>query len=413
MLKHIVLENFRNHKKFCADLNNTSILIGLNATGKTSVLEAISLVSAGRSFRTDDKKSVVNLASDYARVTLWCHPHEDGDPLIVDSRLRHAERGLRGNGRTELEVFIQKNPRLLMQAKERGVKKKLSEFIGTLKSVVFSPETIDIITGAPAERRRFLDIMISQSDKGYLRALSEYTKVRRQRNGLLEMIKHGRSQESDLLFWDKELAKQGIIITQKRIEAVEFLNMTLSKTYQEISGPIRHSRPDRESTDRSGKLLVDPRLRGDDKKDRTKDQSLVLIYHNSSGDDLAEKLRHNRAREIAYGATIYGPHRDELEFGLNNTNMQEFASRGELRSAILALKIGEIKFLGQEANKTSSLEQKPASPILLLDDIFSEFDAERRSHLNRLILQYQSVITTTDKEHLTEEIFKKAKIIEL
>lgn len=352
MLKRIELTNFRNHKRFAADLNNTSILIGLNATGKTSVLEAISLVSAGRSFRTDDKKSVVNLQSDYARVNI-----------------------------DDLEIFIQKDPRLLMQAKDRGVKKKLSDFIGTLKSVVFSPETIDIITGAPAQRRRFLDIMISQNDKTYLRALSEYTKVRRQRNGLLEMIKHGRSQESDLLFWDKELAKQGSIITKKRIEAIEFLNKLLTDIYKEISGQ--------------------------------KSSTLMLTYHNSGGDDLAEKLRQNRSREIAYGATIYGPHRDELEFKLNNANMQEFASRGELRSAILALKVGEVKFLEQESNKTTSLEEKPASPILLLDDIFSEFDAERRGHLNRLILQYQSVITTTDKEHLSGEILKKAKIIEL
>lgn len=382
MLQHIELKNFRNHQHFAADLNNTSILIGLNASGKTSVLEAISLVSAGRSFRTDDKKSVVNLESDYARVTLRCHPEFISGPKeISGSRNEFGMTKSVKNDRAELEVFIQKNPRLLLQAKDRGVKKKLSDFIGTLKSVVFSPETIDIICGAPAERRRFLDIMISQNDKAYLRALSEYTKVRRQRNGLLEMIKHGRSQESDLLFWDKELAKQGSIIAKKRIEAVEFLNKLLSDIYKEISGQ--------------------------------KPSVLTLTYHNSGGDDLAEKLRQNRDREIAYGATIYGPHRDELEFKLNNTNMQEFASRGELRSAILALKIGEVKFLEQESNKTTSLEEKPASPILLLDDIFSEFDAERRGHLNRLILQYQSVITTTDKEHLTEEIFKKARIIEL
>lgn len=369
MLKKIQLTNFRNHKHFIADLNNTSILIGLNASGKTSILEAISLVSAGRSFRTDDKKSVVNLESDYARVVLSRHSEPRRGPFGPSE------------GSQLLEIFIQKNPRLLMQAKDRGVKKKLADFIGTLKSVVFSPETIDIITGAPADRRRFLDIMISQNDKVYLRALSEYTKVRRQRNGLLEMIKYGRSQESDLFFWDNELAKQGSIITKKRIEAIEFLNNLLTGIYQEIAGQ--------------------------------KSAQLSLTYHNSAGDDLAEKLRQNRSREIAYGATIYGPHRDELEFKLNNTNMQEFASRGELRSAILALKIGEVKFLEQESNKTTSLEEKPASPILLLDDIFSEFDAERRQHLNRLILQYQSVITTTDKEHLTEEIFKKAKIIEL
>jgi len=381
MLKHIELTNFRNHKHFAADLNNTSILIGLNASGKTSVLEAISLVSAGRSFRTDDKKNLVNLETDYARVIVYCSSLSSELEINLSENSKNSSRPSTSNDIRELEVFIQKNPRLLMQAKDRGVKKKLSDFIGTLKSVVFSPETIDIIRGAPAERRRFLDIMISQNDKQYLRALSEYTKVRRQRNGLLEIIKLGRSQESDLIFWDNELAKQGSIITKKRVEAIEFLNNLLTDIYKEISGQ------------KSAKLL--------------------LTYHNSAGDNLAQKFAQNRAREIAYGATIYGPHRDELEFKLNNVNMQQFASRGELRSAILALKIGEVKFLEQESNKTTSLQEKPASPILLLDDIFSEFDAERRGHLNRLILQCQSVITTTDKEHLTEGIFKKAKIIEL
>jgi len=193
MLKHIELENFRNHQKFRADLNNTSIFIGLNASGKTSILEAISLVSSGRSFRTDDKKNLVNYNTDYARV-------------VVDT----------------LEIFIQKNPRLLIQAKRAGVKKKLSEFIGTLQSVVFSPETIDIIIGAPADRRRFLDIMISQSDKEYLQALSQYTKVRRQRNGLLELIKQGRAKISELDFWDIELEKYGRIITKKELKQLTF-----------------------------------------------------------------------------------------------------------------------------------------------------------------------------------------------
>lgn len=352
MLKSIKLENFRNHKQFSADLNNTSILIGKNASGKTSVLEAISLISASRSFRTDDKKSVVNIESDFSRINI-----------------------------DELELFIQKTPRLLMQAKERGVKKKLSDFIGTLKSVVFSPETIDIIRGAPAERRRFLDIMISQNDKIYLRALSEYTRVRRQRNSLLEMIREGKSSEGDLNFWDEELSKQGRIITEKRLEVVAFLNNILSDIYREISGQ--------------------------------KSAILELVYHNSGGDNLAAKLQENRAREVAYGATIYGPHRDELEFKLNTANMQQFASRGELRSAILALKIGEVKYLENQSNISSPLAEKSASPVLLLDDIFSEFDAERRGHLNRLILQYQSVITTTEKDHLTDEILEKAKIIEL
>ena len=362
MLLNIDLDNFRNYKKKIFEFSRTTVLLGPNGAGKTNVLEAVAVASYGRSFREEDKKVLVNYESDYGRV-----------------QVELAEDGEEAN-RLKIEIFIQKSPRLLFRAKEKGVGRRLSDFVGVLPSVVFSPETINIISGAPAERRRFLDIMISQIDHDYLRALSAFTKVRRQRNSLLQRIACDKASEDELKYWDDQLISEAEVIEKKRIEAVAFLNKFLIDLYREISA---------------------------------KREVINLKYEQKSEGNLADKLRDFRQREIAYGGTIYGPHRDDLVFRLDNRDMQNFASRGELRSAILALKVAELKFLEEQREKRPEMFNIKIKPILLLDDIFSEFDIVRRQHLGQLISEYQSLITTTDREHLSSELIKRAKIIEI
>ena len=171
------------------------------------------------------------------------------------------------------------------------------------------------------------------------------------------------------------------VITKRRLDVLWSFNKELKRLYIEISGD--------ESSD------------------------FEIKYINKSGDDLKLKLEESRTREIAYGATIYGPHRDDLEFRLNTKNMANYASRGELRSAILALKVAELNFLDKAMKKDALRWEDDASPILLLDDIFSEFDKERREHLGKIILLYQTLITTTEVGHLSSDLLKKAEIIEL
>ena len=142
----------------------------------------------------------------------------------------------------------------------------------------------------------------------------------------------------------------------------------------------------------------------DNKKD-----IINLRYMNNFEGDLADNLERGRGRDLSYGGTIYGPHRDDLVFTLSSQNMANFASRGELKSAILALKMSELSYLEKNRQK----EREGEKPILLLDDIFSEFDPKRRDHLAKLILKYQSIITTTEREHVPEELLAKADIIEL
>lgn len=352
MIINLKLENIRLHDSYELTLGKTNILIGKNGVGKTSILEALALLSWGRSFRCDDKRNLIKSDKAYGRVTA-----------------------------DELEVFVQKEPRLLLKVKERGVPKRLTDFVGKIKVVAFSPETLNIITGAPAERRRFLDIMISEVSKRYLKSLSEYTKVRRQRNSLIGRINAGQASEEELVFWDGELVRYGNEIVAERLSAVKFINEKIGDLYKEISGK--------------------------------KEERLQLFYHNKAGDDFAQKLRDSRPRDLAYGATIYGPHRDDLEFRLNNMEMSEFASRGEIRSAILALKVCELNYLEFSMKNSTNYFGEYADPILLLDDIFSEFDEDRREHLGRLILNYQSLITTTDRSHLSSDLLKNAEVIEI
>ena len=353
MLKNIQLENFRNHAKFKLELQHTTVLIGRNGVGKTNILEALVMLSFCRSFRSDDKRNLINRDCSFARIV--------GD---------------------DLELFLTNTPRLIMKAKAKGAPKRLSDFIGYLPSVIFSPETISIITGTPSDRRRFLDIMLSQVDREYLNALTAYRKVRQQRNSLLQRIGLGQAGEEELIFWDAEINREAEIISKKRNEAIDFINKLLPGIYQKISG------------DKS-------------------DNKLELKYLKNFEGALIDTLKQGRRREIAYGGTIFGPHRDDVQFNLNGFNMANFASRGELKSGILALKIGELRFLEQSEKLKMKSKENKVTPLLLLDDIFSEFDKERRSHLGDLILQYQSVITSTEKEHLSEILLKDAKIVDI
>ncbi len=343
MLKNLSLENFRSHQHFELELEPNTVLVGRNGAGKSNILESIVLLSHCRSYREDRKANLINNGSEFARVT--------GD---------------------DLELFLSKNPQFYMKARKGGVFKRLTEFVGILPSVVFSPETLAIITGSPKERRRLLDILISQTSREYLRALVEYEKIRRQRNSLLKAIREKRGAVTELGYWNGQLVESGGKIIMEREKAVAFINNSLPEFYQKIAG------------DESSRLK--------------------LVYLKSS-DNLEKDLERIVTREICEERTLIGPHKDDLRFDLNGFNMQNFASRGEIKSAVLALKLSEVGYL--------EVAGAGVKPILLVDDVFSEFDPVRRGHLGDLILNYQTLITTAEKEQLSKELLKKAKVVEL
>lgn len=349
MVKNLKIENFRNHSKTELSFDKVTVLIGENGAGKSNILEAVAILSCCRSFRNEQTKNLIKNDEVYSRVT--------GD---------------------NLEFFFTKVPRMTLKAKENGAARKLVDFIGIIPSVVFSPETLSIVTGSPGERRRFLDLLISQFDKEYLNALIDYDKIKKQRNVLLQRILEGQSKEEELEFWDNQLIERASKINQKRAESVQFFNKYLSALYSKIAGE--------------------------------KQSILEIVYQPET--DLRSIMMRNRQREIRSGKTLFGPHRDDLIFKLNSFDLANFASRGEIRTGIMALKLAEITFL-KDQRKIGNRFNGNIEPVLLLDDIFSEFDKKRRDQLGDLVQEYQTIITTTELEHLSSGLSKTAKIIEV
>lgn len=352
MLKHLELINFRNWSKYSIGLARTTIIVGPNGAGKTNLIEAINLLSTGRSWRTSRDGETIKWGSDFAKIIAKIHP------------------------KGELEMVIQKlvtpdRPQQKM-IKINSVKKKLSEVLGFLPTVLFSPEEIFLVEGPPALRRRFIDILLCQIDKKYTLALLDLAKIIQGRNKLLYYLKIGQAKIKEIEFWDEKLVILGSFIIARREQAIAKLNEDLSQIYQEIS---------------------------------QQEEDLQIKYKKTvAGDNFLQVLIENRQREIENTATLFGPHRDDLVFLLTNKNLATFGSRGEYRSAVLALKVAEQKYLTQEKNQP---------PILLLDDIFSELDSNRRLHLKKIINAGQTVITTADPGQIEADLKKEAKIVEL
>jgi len=352
MIERLKLENFRNHINFELKLDKTNIIVGKNGSGKTNILESIALLSYCRSFREEDKKNLINLKSEFSRINI-------GD----------------------LEMFLGREPRFCLRTRKHGVNIKLSDFVGLIPSVILSPESISIITGSPRERRRFLDIMISQTNQEYLLDLIEYKKIQKQRNSLLINLNKRLAKKEELDFWNDQFVKISDKIRNERKKSIGYINARISTLYQNISG--------REA------------------------DTLKLKYLQNYDGELLACLARNYDREVGAKLSLFGAHRDNILFILNKLDMNNYASRGELKSAVLALKMAELNFIQEMKSKREVTNDCIAQPILLLDDIFSEFDEGRRSHLSKLILQYQSVTTTTEIDNLPKELVKSANIIRL
>lgn len=349
ILKQLILENFRNYKKKTIDFNKVTIFAGSNGIGKTNILEAILLLSTTRSHRAKKDSEMIFWGQDLARI----------HGLIDDN---------------DLLLVLTKTGKI---AKEKGVEKRLSEFLGTFKSVLFYPEEISAIAGSPAARRRILDMVLCQIDRKYTHDLLEYQKVIHQRNELLGAIRAGFSNVGELFFWDKTLSKIGARIEEKRVSALKFINKKISPIFEQFSMQAQSLKVEHHPT-------------------------FELEGHISQ--NFLHALERSRDKEVRFGQTIIGPHRSDLIFILEKKPLASFGSRGELRGALFAFKIALLELMEEETGQ---------KPILLLDDIFSELDKNRRLALSKLIEGMQTVITTTDVENLDKEFVERAKIIEL
>jgi len=352
-IKSLNLQNFRSWEKYHLDFNDITILIGPNGIGKTNIIEAIYLLATGRSWRTGRENEVILWNQDFSRIIAQINAQDKKSLEMILQRLATLK-------------FPQRK-----MIKINGVKKRLTQLLGVVSIVLFSPEELQMVAGSPYLRRRSLDVLLCQADKKYTLALLDLGKILRGRNKLLYYIKIGQSKVDELAFWDEKLITLGSFIIKKRQGVIEKLDQKLRPIYEVISG---------------------------------EKESLKIKYLPSvQAKDFAQVLVSNREREIENTATLFGPHRDDFIFLLEGRDLTTFGSRGEFRSAVLSLKMAELSFL-----KENGFE-----PILLLDDIFSELDQNRRLHLAAIVKDQQTIITTTDLDHIEKGLREKAKIVEL
>ncbi len=352
MLKSISLQNFRSYGKAEFSFEETTLIVGPNTSGKSNLIEAVYLLSSGKSFRTEKDVQMLKFREEVGRV------RGSVDPSAGSGHAAELEVVITNglvNGKSQYKKFL-----------VNGVAKRRVDFAGNLLSVLFSPQDLDIIVDSPSLRRNFLDEVLEQVDRNYRVASISYTKALRQRNALLEKTREtGVRNEKQFEYWDNLVIENGNIITKKREEFIEFANLSEKDIFDFI---VNY------------------------------DKSVIS----------KERFLQYEKEELASGVTLVGPHRDDFSTSMFNNrrntthDVKYFGSRGQQRLTILQLKILELLYIEKILEKR---------PILILDDIFSELD---EGHINLIFDQIgkqQTIISTTHKEFIPAKLLKSMKII--
>ncbi len=345
MLTSVSLDGFRGYVTLAATFGPGAQLVwGPNAAGKTSLLEALVLCARGSSHRTLADAELIRWDAPFARVE--ARREQPGmDPLELDVTL--VREGPAG-GRKRLRV--------------NGVPRRATALAGLLRVVVFAPEEMLLIVGSPSLRRGMLDALAAQRSPAHPADLAAYARVLAQRNALLRAIREGGAGRDQLPPWDAKLVDSGAAVIVARRRALHELADPLAAAHAEIAAD-------------EGRLTI------------TYESNVVPAAGETPRDALARRLAETAEKEAWNGATLVGPHRDDLAFRLDERDLATFASRGQQRTAILALKLAELDLLTAHDGR---------APLLLLDDVFSELDPARRSHLVRRIAELpQAFVTTT------------------
>ena len=333
-INNIKIKNFRNYYEQEIDLNeNINIFYGENAQGKTNIIEAIFLCSMGKSFRAKKDKEMINLNSENASIEI---------------EYQKTDR----DGKIKINIGNKKSVSV------NGVKiNKLSELLGNINVVIFTPDDINILKGGPSNRRRFLDIMISQLRPNYMYNLNLYLKTLEQRNNYLRQIREQNKDESLLDIWDEKISEYAINIYNYRKEFIEKIKNKIKNIHSEIT-------------------------------DKKEEIEIEYISECKSKEEYLRLLKQRRKLDIIKGFTTKGVHRDDFMIYINKKELDIYGSQGQHRTAILSLKLSELNIVYDEIGEY---------PILLLDDFMSELDAKRRNHFLEKIRNTQVIITCTEK----------------
>ena len=333
-IKKIKINNFRNYDQEEIDLEkNINIFYGENAQGKTNIIESIFLCGMGKSFRAKKDKEMINLNYEKAQIEIEYQKTDRDGKIKIEL----------GNKKI---VYI------------NGVKiKKLSELLGNINVVIFTPDDINILKGGPQNRRRFLDIMISQLKPNYMYNLNLYLKTLEQRNNYLRQIKEERKDENLLDIWDEKLSEYATNIYSYRKEFIEKIKNKIKVIHNEIT-------------------------------DNKEDIEIEYLTECNDKEKFLNLLKQRRKLDIIKGFTTKGIHRDDFVIYINKKQLDIYGSQGQHRTAILSLKLSELNIVYDEIGEY---------PILLLDDFMSELDETRRRNFLEKIKNAQVIITCTEK----------------
>ncbi|HIG52614.1 MAG TPA: DNA replication/repair protein RecF [Candidatus Handelsmanbacteria bacterium] len=344
-IRELILRPFRNlaafQLNFAAD---NALVFGPNGRGKSNILEAISYLSIGKSVRGAKDPQAVPHGEEFFDIQAIC----------TDERHDHQLRIFYGKKEGK-KAFVDANPL-----------PRVSDLLGVFRTVHFSPEDVSLVLRFPAQRRRLLDILISQSSGSYLRDLQRYNHVLTQRNHLLRAAKksnRGHVDRQVMEPWDAQLVELGAGIRKYRLGALEKLNEPFTRYYDRFS-------PDKEEA--------------------------VITYQGAKEGELEalraelkEALERRRDQEAQMGHTLSGPHRDDLKFTLNGESAEIYASEGQLKTVLISWKLAEARYMEEQTGR---------QPVLLLDDVFSELDPGRTGKLLDIINEFEQVIATTPQK---------------
>ena len=381
-LSHLSLNEFRNYRHLELSLGKgLFIFYGENAQGKTNLLEAVSMLATGSSFHASSDREVVSwYAPDHITRILGNVKRGEDDvqlemvifdptPLKVEDQ---APRTI------ELPASTQRK-----RVKVNTIPKKVIDLIGQMKVVVFAPTDLHLVEGSPDERRRFLDRALCQLQPRYCQALLQYRKIITQRSALLKRIRDNQEDPGMLDYLDDRLTTLANLIIFERRRMLASLNEQTYVLQEALSGGREHLQ-----------IVYRPSF----KVDQAWSTAEAQQHYRT-------QLREVRRKELLQGVCLLGPHRDDLEFLVNDVNMLTYGSRGQQRTVALSAKLAELAYMractGDE-------------PVLLLDDVFSELDAQRRGHLLSEVLQHEQVLlTTTDLTSFPAEILAQAHIYQV
>ena len=341
-IRKIKVKDFRNYDIEEINLEeNINIFYGDNAQGKTNIIESIFLCSMGKSFRAKKDKEMIKLGCKNAQVEI---EYEKSDR----------------DGKIKIDISNKKNIFI------NGIKiKKLSELLGNINVVIFTPDDINILKGGPQNRRRFLDIMISQLKPNYMYNLNIYLKTLEQRNNYLRQIRDLGKDESLLDIWDEKIAEYAINIYKYRKFFIEKLQNKIKDIHNEIT-------------------------------DNKENIEIEYLTECNNKEEFLKLLKQRRKLDIIKGFTTKGIHRDDFMIYINKKELDIYGSQGQHRTAILSLKLSELNIIYDEIGEY---------PILLLDDFMSELDEKRRRNLLEKIKDAQVIITCTEKLDIEKNKF--------